>query len=199
MSARSFDFWFDFSSPYSYIAAERIDGIAERHGWTANWKPMLLGAIFKITGGQPLTDAHPWRAEYAKVDFVRSAQMHGLTLELPSRFPQPTVNAARAMIWLQRTDPAKARPFALEAFRTLFVRDGDLTDKDTLARIAAAVGADPGQMAAGIADDAIKQALVRNNEEAAAAKVFGAPTCIVEGERFWGNDRLDQLERRLAR
>lgn len=198
MNPGSFDFFFDFTSPYSYLAAERIDELAARHGFAANWKPILLGAIFKQTGGIPLTSLHPWKARYSVMDFGRSAQFLGLTYRHPSRFPQATQNAARAMIWLQRHAPDRARPFALEVFRTIFVHDGDVSDAATLARIAQSVGLDAAALAAATQDAAIKQQLFDHNDEAAQREVFGTPTFVLDdGERFWGVDRLPQLEARL--
>ncbi|HVL56690.1 MAG TPA: 2-hydroxychromene-2-carboxylate isomerase [Burkholderiaceae bacterium] len=193
------DFYFDFSSPYSYIASERIEELAARHGYHVSWKPILLGVIFKTTGGVPLTMGHPWRAKYSVMDFARSAEFHGVPFRMPSRFPQPTQNAARALLWLQRNAPDKAVAFLHEAFRELFARDGDLSAPETLERLARAVGADPQAVAAGTQDPQIKQALVELNEEAARLEIFGAPTVVVDGEKFWGADRLPYVERRLQR
>jgi 2-hydroxychromene-2-carboxylate isomerase len=197
MTNRSFDFYFDFSSPYSYIAAEQIDALADKHGWRANWKPILLGVIFKATGGIPLTMAHPWKSKYSLADFERSARFGGVPFKLPAKFPQASQSAARAVLWLQQTQPSKAVPFALEVFRTLFVRDGDITDLNTLAAIAKGLDIDADAMMTAIQDGAIKQALIGNNDEAAALEVFGAPTFVLDGERFWGADRMPQLEHRL--
>lgn len=198
MNPGSFDFFFDFTSPYSYLAAERIDALAERCGATARWKPILLGAIFKQTGGTPLTALHPWKAQYSIMDFGRSATFLGLPYRHPSRFPQATQNAARALIWLQRNAADRARPFALEVFRTIFVHDGDVSDAATLARIAQPFGLDAAALAAATQDASIKQRLFDNNDEAARREVFGAPTFVLDdGERFWGVDRLPQLEARL--
>ena len=129
------DFYFDFSSPYSYLAAESLDAMAARHGHTVNWIPMMLGIIFKSTGSAPLTDQHPWRASYSVMDFKRSADMAGLPFRFPSRFPQASHNAARVLLWLQQTAPHKSRPFALAVFRNLFVHDGNVQDLDNLAAI----------------------------------------------------------------
>lgn len=195
--SRTIQFFFEFSSPYSYIAAERIDALAARYGFAVDWKPMLLGVLFKTTGGAPLTMVHPWKVEYAMADFRRSAQAAGLPYAHPSKFPQSTQNAARAVLWLQATRPEAAVPFALEVFRTIFVRDGDATDPATLARIGATLDLDADAIGAAVQDPAIKQQLARNNDEAATLRIFGAPTVVVDGELFWGADRLGQLEQRL--
>jgi 2-hydroxychromene-2-carboxylate isomerase len=194
---RQVDFFFDFSSPYSYLAAESIDALAARHGHTVNWMPMMLGVIFKSTGSAPLTEQHPWRASYSVMDFKRSAEMANLPFRYPSRFPQASHNAARVLLWLQQTAPAKARPFALAVFRNLFVHDGDIQDADTLAAIGRTLDIDEAKLRASIQDPAVKQRLAQNNETATSRQVFGAPTFFVGDEQFWGHDRMPQLERRL--
>lgn len=194
---RRFDFFFDFTSPYSYLAAERVDALAARYGFAADWKPVLLGAIFKLVDAKALTALHPWKAEYSVMDFARSAKEMGLPYRHPSTFPQNTVHVSRAMLWLQRNRPDDARAFALEVFRTVFVRDGDVSSADTIAGIARALGLDADAILSATKDEAMKAALVAANEEAASKRVFGAPTFVLDGERFWGSDRLGQLETRL--
>ena len=196
MSA-TIDFYFDFSSPYSYIAAERIDALAARYGFAVAWTPILLGVVFRETGGVPLTELHPWKADYYREDFARSARLHGLPYRHPSRFPQPTQAAARALVWLQRNQPSLAHPFALEVFRALFVRDADLTAPQTLAAIARSLGIDDDALLAATGAPEMKAALAANCEAATRLRVCGAPTFVVDGERFWGQDRLPHLEQRL--
>ena len=191
------DFYFDFSSPYSYLAAENIDALARRHGHSVNWIPVMLGVIFRSTGSAPLTEQHPWRASYAVLDFKRSAEMASLPFRYPSRFPQASHHAARVLLWLGRTAPDKARPFALAVFRSLFVHDGDIQDIDNLATIGRALEIDEAGLRAAIQDPAIKQQLAANNDVAVSRQVFGAPTFFVGGEQFWGHDRMPHLERRL--
>jgi len=192
------DFYYDYSSPYSYLAAEAIDALAARHGHTVNWTPIMLGIIFKTTGGAPLTELHPWRASYSVMDFKRSAEMAGVPFRYPSRFPQASHQAARVTIWLQRTAPEKARPFALAVFRTLFVQDGDIQHPDHLATIGRSLDIDEAGLRASMQDAAVKQQLAANNDIATARQVFGAPTFFVRDEQFWGHDRMPHLERRLA-
>jgi 2-hydroxychromene-2-carboxylate isomerase len=195
--ARQVDFYFDFSSPYSYLAAESIDELAARHDYTVNWIPMMLGVIFKETGSAPLTQQHPWRASYSVMDFKRSAEMANVPFRYPSRFPQASHNAARVVLWLQQTAPQKARTFALGVFRSLFVHDGDIQDIANLAAIGRTLDIDEAGLRAAIQDPSIKQRLAHNNEAATARQVFGAPTFFVGSEQFWGHDRMGQLERRL--
>ncbi len=192
------DFYFDFSSPYSYLAAESIEDLAARYGHKVNWRPMMLGVIFKTTGSAPLTEQHPWRASYSVMDFRRSADMSGVPFRYPSRFPQASHNAARVLLWLQENAPEKARPFALAVFRSLFVHDGDIQSADNLASLGRVLGIDEAGLRAAIQDPGIKQKLAACNESAQARKVFGAPTFFVGTEQFWGHDRMPHLERRLG-
>lgn len=190
------EFFFDFSSPYSYLAAERIEPLAAKFGRTVEFKPVLLGAVFKITGGAPLTE-QPFKGEYSKRDFARSARFAGLPYALPSPFPIGTVGAARATLWLQGTDPAKAGPFVRRALRAYFAENRNIGESAVLAALAAELGIDPGALAAGVQEPAVKDALKRLVDEAIARGVFGAPFIFVDGEPFWGNDRLPQVERWL--
>lgn len=192
------EFWFDFSSPYSYLASEKIDELAARHGHTVTYKPTLLGAIFKTTGGAPLTELVPPKASYFTHDFERSARFAGVPYRRPSIFPIATVNAARALLWLQDQDAASAARFCHAAFRAYFAQDRNLSEPTVLAALATEVGADPAQLARGIQEPAIKDRLKALVDESIARGVFGAPTIFVDGEMFWGHDRLPQVERWLA-
>jgi 2-hydroxychromene-2-carboxylate isomerase len=192
------DFYFDFSSPYSYLASEQIDAVAARHGRTVDYRPVLLGAVFKTSGGAPLTEQYGPKAEYSKHDFARSARFGGVPYRKPSRFPIATVAAARALLWLQQNAPAQARPFIHAVFRAYFVDDRDISDAAVVLDIARSIGIDAEALAAGMQQPAIKDLLKQRVEEAIAFGLFGAPLIVVDGERFWGNDRLPQIERWLA-
>jgi len=92
------DFYFDFTSPYGYLASTRIEAIASRHARDINWHPIVLGFVFKITGSQPLVSI-PLKGDYAKMDMERSARQHGIAYQMPDNFPVGTVAAARASLW----------------------------------------------------------------------------------------------------
>lgn len=191
------EFWFDFSSPYSYLASEKIEGIAARHGRAVAFKPTLLGAIFKTTGGAPLTELAPAKSNYFKHDFERCARFAGVPFRQPSQFPIPTVSAARALLWLQAQDEATALRFFHAAFRAYFAQDRNLTEPTVLAALATEAGADPVQVARGIQEPAVKDKLKALVDESIARGVFGAPTIFIDGEMFWGHDRLPHVERWL--
>ena len=192
------DFYFDFTSPYSYLACDELQAIAARYGQTVNWIPTMLGVLFKQTGAVALTAQHPWKAQYFLKDFIRSAEYRGLPYVPPSQFPQASQNPSRILIWLQQDAPDKALPFAREVFRLIFERNGNIHDIEQLAAIGREVGIDEAGLRAAPQDEAVKARFVANNEEAASRQVFGAPTFFIGDEQFWGNDRLPQLEWRLS-
>jgi len=196
--AAPIEFWFDFSSPYSYLASEKIEELAARHGRGVAYKPTLLGVIFRTTGGVPLTELVPPKATYFAHDFERSARYAGVPFRHPSVFPIPTVNAARAFLWLQAQDEARAARFLHAAFRAYFAQDRNLAEPEVLAALAGEVGTDAAALARGMQEPAVKDRLKSLVDESIARGVFGAPTIFVDGEMFWGHDRLPQVERWLA-
>ena len=192
------DFFFDFSSPYSYIANEWVDAVAARASRRVRRHAILLGATFQAAELKPPV-AHPIKREYVLRDFARSARFEGLPYQPPPVFPIPTQNAARLFWWLAETrgDEAAAA-WALAGLRAVFTRGVPLHEPDALKALAAEQGLDPGAAEAVWSDPAWKARLKRANDEAVAAGVFGAPFFIVDGEPFWGNDRRPQIERWLA-
>lgn len=190
-------FYFDFSSPYSYIAAEKIDALAAKHGRRVDWRPILIGAIFQQTGAVPLVQL-PLKGDYSLRDFPRSARFHGLPFKMPTRFPLPTQSAARAFYVLAERDALLARDFARAVFRALFVEDRDISDLAVVLEIAARFGIDSDELSQAVATSAVKEQLKRATETAAAQGVFGVPFFIVDQEPFWGADRLPQVDQWLA-
>jgi len=190
------DFYFDFSSPYGYIGAEEIDALAASYGRTVTWHPILLGAIFKTTGGAPLPSI-PLKGDYALRDFPRLARYHGLPFRQPVNFPIATHNAARAFLWLRGQDPQLARNFALACYRAYFAEGVDIADLAQVLNIAASLGVDADALSAALNEPAVKELLKTEIETAMQRGVFGSPFFIVDNEPFWGSDRLPQLEKWL--
>ncbi|HEU0200978.1 MAG TPA: 2-hydroxychromene-2-carboxylate isomerase [Burkholderiaceae bacterium] len=191
------EFYFDFSSPYSYLALQRIEDLGAKYGRSVVFKPMLLGVAFKASGMAPLVEI-PLKGEYSKRDFARSARFAGVPYKYPSTFPIPTVNTARVLLWLQSIGSAKASVFVHRAFRAYFVEDRNINDLAVLGEIADELGIDKEAMAKAVQDPAIKEALKTQVDEAIRRGIFGVPFMFVDGEPFWGNDRLPQIERWLA-
>jgi 2-hydroxychromene-2-carboxylate isomerase len=195
--ANPIDFYFDFSSPYGYFASEKIDDIAARHGRAVTWRPILLGAVFKITGGQPLPTI-PMKGSYAAHDLARSARLLKLPFKLPSKFPVATTAAARAFYWVRDRDPALARTLARALYRAYFAEDRDISNPEVTGNVAAKLGVDKGELAQALNDAAVKERLKTEVDAAIERGVFGSPYIVVDGEPFWGSDRLDQVERWLT-
>ena len=188
------EFWFDFSSPYGYLAAQRIEALAARHGRDVDWRPMLLGVAFKVAGTAPLTEI-PLKGEYSKRDFARSARFHGIEdFRLPSRFPIPTQAAARILLWAKSRDPSSAAPVAKAMLRAYWRDDRDISNPDVAAAAAGEAGVDAAAARAIVDDPAWKDALKREVETGLSRGVFGSPFVLADGEPFWGLDRFDQLD-----
>lgn len=191
------EFWFDFSSPYSYLAAEKIDALAANHQRIVHWRPVLLGAIFQVTNAVPLVQL-PLKGDYSVRDFARSARYLHLPFTMPSRFPLPTQQAARAYYWLCDHDLAKAHDFARALFRALFVHDRDISDLAVVCDVAASMGLNADALSLAVAQPEVKARLKSETDAAILKGVFGAPFFRVDDESFWGVDRLPQLEQWLA-
>jgi len=191
------DFYFDFSSPYGYFASTRIDAIAAKHGRTVNWHPILLGAVFKVTGGAPLPSL-PLKGDYARIDIPRCARAFGLSFNFPGKFPIPTQVAARMTVWAQGLDVERAKTLARALYHAYFAENRDITDAEVCADVAAACHFDRAKALAANNDQAVKDKLKLEVDGAIARNVFGSPYVLIDGEPFWGADRLDHVERWLA-
>lgn len=193
------EFWFDFVSPYGYVASERIEAIAAKAGRKLIWRPFLLGAIFKVSGAQPLTQLPAMKSDYSKHDFERSARQFGIPYKMPPGFPASTVGAARCYYWAELRDAAKAANFVHRCYRGYFADGRDISKVDVVADIAAASGFPREEALAGMNDQVIKDRLKAVVDEAIQRGIFGSPFIVVDGEKFWGADRLDQVGEWLRR
>lgn len=191
------DFYFDFSSPYGYLAATRIAALAARHRRRVTWRPILLGPMFKAAGTAPLLGV-PLKGPYSARDLLRTARFLQIPYTQPTEFPIGTQNAARAFYWMTDRDEAKAQKFAMACYSTYFAHDIDISPAEKVAEIAAQFGEDRATVLAAIADPVVKDRLKNEVGAALARGVFGSPFIFVDGEPFWGNDRLDQVDAWLA-
>ena len=191
------DFYIDFSSPYGYLAGHGIDEIAEKHGREVMWRPFLLGVVFAITGQSPLT-SQPMRGAYALHDFQRSARAINIPFVMPDPFPVLPLAAGRAYYWLHDRDPDMAKRFAKSVYHRMFGEGGDISKPAAIVAIAEACGADGAELADALTDPAIKERLKAETQAAIDRGVFGSPFTIVDGEPFWGADRLEQVDKWLG-
>lgn len=202
MNNATIDVWFDYSSPYGYLASERIEAIAIAHTREVVWHPFLLGALFKLTGGAPLVDL-PMKADYAWHDMQRAAREHAIPFVRPSPFPIATVAAARATLWLRDHPSSAVRVRTTELvhalFRAFYAEGRDIARPGTVLDTVADIGLPRDEAEAALADPAIKARLADEVDAAVAQEIFGSPMMVVDGQRFWGHDRLGQIDRWLAR
>ncbi|PLX63206.1 2-hydroxychromene-2-carboxylate isomerase [Sedimenticola selenatireducens] len=191
------EFYFDFYSPYGYLASARIDEIATKHGREVIWRPFLVGATFALTGARPLVDI-PLQGDYSLHDMRRCAREQGLPFQLPDNFPKAALAASRAFYWLVDAQPEKAKALARKIYHATFGEGRDGTDANLVADLAVPLGIDREQLLLGMQSPEVKARLKQETEAAVARGVFGSPYIFVDGEPFWGNDRLEQVDRWLA-
>jgi 2-hydroxychromene-2-carboxylate isomerase len=189
------EFFFDFSSPYGYLASRKIDALGARFGREVVWRPILLGAVFKLTGSAPLTTI-PIKGDYVQRDFARFARLLGVSFKMPEVFPFSSIHAVRAFWWLEARDPKAAHDLAQHLYNKAF--DGnDIASAQAVAAAAAEIGIDGAALLAGIETQEVKDRTRVENDAAIAHGVFGSPYIVIDGEPFWGADRLDQAEKWL--
>ena len=191
------DFYFDFASPYGYIAAEQIEALVERHGRTASWHAIVFDANF-LTHDRIRIPASVMRSDYVQRDAVRTAAFYGVPFTPPTHQGLHTELAARGFHWLNDRNPDQARHWARAVFRAYFVDDRNIATLEVLLELATANGIDPDEFHAATHDSASRQRLKAEVDLAEARGVFASLFFIVEGERFWDVTRLPQLERWLA-
>ncbi len=187
------DFYFEFSSPYGYIASELAEEMEKRIGRPIRWRPILLGPVFKITGQVPLVEV-PMKGDYSKRDFSRSARLYKVQYAHPGKFPIGTVAALRAFYWVHDRDPAQARMLAKAVYKAYFTEGKDIGAPAAVVEIARSVGVYGAALAAALDDSAVKERGKAEVDAAIAAGVFGSPFFMVDGEPFWGVDRIPMVE-----
>ena len=196
------DFYFDVSSPWTYLAFRNIQPMALRLDATIVWRPVLVGGIFNTVNQRMYAsreDSNSPRNRYILKDLQDCARQAGVNIFFPPRvFPVNSVKAMRGCIWLaQNTEPKHHLLAFIEAcFAAYFTEQEDLSQDDILAYICRNLGIDAAAFAEGITQPDIKQALKANTDEAIARGAFGVPSFFVGNDMYFGNDRLDLL--RLA-
>ncbi|MDW8124236.1 MAG: 2-hydroxychromene-2-carboxylate isomerase [Geminicoccaceae bacterium] len=191
------DFYFEFASPYAYLASLRIDAIAAAHGREVFWRPIMLGAALKITGAQPNVNV-PLKGEYLRRDVPRFARLLDAPLVFPPVMPMNSLAASRAYWWLFEEDEDLAKGFAQAVFFAHWGEGRDLSAPEAVAEVAETLGVARTELLAAVQDPRIKAKLKEETDRSIARGVFGSPFFFVDDEPFWGADRLDQVERWLA-
>lgn len=196
--ARTIDYYLTPVSPYAYLGGERLAEIAGRHGAAVRVKPVDLGVIFPKTGGLPLAKRAPERQAYRLAELSRWSSFLGLKLNLhPKHFPAPDALAAGLILAAAKAGH-DALALANALGRAVWAEERDIADAGTLKEIAAAQGLNGDALLEAAQAPATLEERAKLTEEALALGVFGAPTYVVDGELFWGQDRLDFVDRKLA-
>jgi len=202
MSERSVECFFDCSSPWTYLAFQRLRRLAGAEGFTVRWRPFLVGAVFNAVNPsvyRSRDEPVPAKEAYMRKDLADWAWHAGLTLRWPpSVFP---VNSAAAMRGcLHAAANGRLEPFAARVFAAYWSDDRDIADRRVLAELAAAAGLERAPFLAAIESEALRERLRANTEELVARGGFGTPTLFVGGEdMYFGNDRLELVLAALQR
>jgi 2-hydroxychromene-2-carboxylate isomerase len=191
------EFFFDLGSPASYLAWTQLPALCARHGAELVYRPMLLGGVFQATGNASPVMV-PAKGKYMFVDLQRYAERYGVTFGLPPGFPINTLGLMRGLVATQLHAPERFEALLAVLFKALWAQRLNLGDAAVLDATLDAAGFDPQQFRALASQVEVKQALKQVTEEAVARGVFGAPTCFVEGQMFFGQDRLDFVEQALV-
>jgi 2-hydroxychromene-2-carboxylate isomerase len=186
------EFFYDFTSPYSYLASTRVEEVARRTGATLRLRPFLLGGVFKATGNHAPAELPP-KGKYMLTDLQRWVKRLGVPYRWPVVFPVPSILALRCALAAEKQ--GKLAPFSQAIFRAVWVEGGDIGKPETVATLASSVGLDGPALVAAAPDH--KEALTRQTQEAIDRGAFGAPAFFVGEEMFIGNDRLDFVEEAL--
>lgn len=194
------EFWFDFISPFGYLASLRIDDLAARHGRTVEWRPLLLGVtVLKVMGLPPVLKT-PLKGAYVLRQIARYRRRHGIALARdPAAEPMNPLPAGRLLAWLRVQAPASATAVARGIFDAYWSRGLAMDDAAALRAVAIERGADAALVDAGLADPSAALLLRSEVAAAVAAGAFGSPFVIVDGEPFFGLDSLEQVDDWLSR
>jgi 2-hydroxychromene-2-carboxylate isomerase len=187
---RRLQFWFEFASTYSYVAASRVERIADAAGVAVEWKPFLLGPIFQAQGWNDSPfNLYPVKGRYMWRDMERLCAAEGIGLRRPSRFPRNGLLAARVAS-LEDAAPWRGE-FARRIFAANFADDQDISDPAVVGSVIESLGMEAARILESAQGRENKERLRRQTEEAVRLGIFGAPTFAIDGELFWGNDRLE--------
>jgi len=188
------EFYYDISSPYSYLASTRIEGICERYGAELEWKPFLLGGVYKETGNRAPLEV-PNKKAYMIRDLNDWARYYGVLLNFPGLFPLNSVKAMRGA--LVAKEKGKIKDYTHRLFALYWIEGKDLSQDEVLKKAVSDLGMDGDWFLKRIGEQDIKDELRRETEEAVRRGAFGAPTVFMDDRMFWGNDRLIFVEEYL--
>lgn len=197
MTDKVIEFFFDFGSPTTYLAHTQLPRIAAQAGARLVYRPMLLGGVFKATGNASPVSV-PAKGRWMGSDIARWARRWGVPFGFNPHFPINTLTLMRGAAGLQLRQPEAFTRYADAVFNAMWAAPRNLGDAATLAALLAETGFEPDTFMALVADPEVKARLAATTDEAVARGVFGAPTCFVGDQMFFGQDRLDFVAEALA-
>ncbi len=192
--SRSVDYYFSLASPWAYIGHAPFMEVVRRHGLVVNHKPIFLGRVFAETGGQPLPQRHPARQRYRLLEMQRWREKRGLAFNLKPKFWPFDVNLADRFVIAVTAARRDPDPFLRRAFAAIWEEERNLADPLVVAELAEAAGLDSTSLIEAAGGDMTEAVYGLNLENAVANDVFGSPAYVLDGEVFWGQDRLDLLD-----
>jgi 2-hydroxychromene-2-carboxylate isomerase len=194
---KTFEFWFDFGSPAAYLAFSQLPKLENETNSTAVYRPMLLGGVFQATGNQsPATI--PAKGSYIFGDFNRFAKRYGVPFNSNPHFPINTLLLMRGAMGMQQQHPDQFLAYCRAVFQAVWIDALNMNDPATVGAVLHKAGFDPQMLMTLANEQATKDALKASTTEAVSRGVFGAPTFFVDGQMFWGQDRLDFVKEALA-
>ena len=194
--ARDVEFWFDFGSPAAYIAWTQMPRLALETGAKVLYRPMLLGGVFQATGNRSPTEV-PAKSNYLKDDLERFARRYGVSYRHNPFFPINTLSLMRCATGLQLRSEERLVPYVDAVYRAIWVDGKNMNDPAVVGAVLQAAGFDPDALLALAADPEVKDRLKAVTQDAVARGVFGAPTFFIDGQMYWGQDRLDFIQEEL--
>lgn len=195
--SKTVEFFFDLGSPASYLAWTQLPALCARHDAQLLYRPMLLGGVFQATGNASPAMV-PAKGRYMFIDLARFAERCGVPFGLPPGFPVNTLNLMRGVMGVQLQAPERFEALLKVLFEGLWVHKRNLSDPQVLDRTLVDGGFEAAAFHELAARPDVKQALKQATEQAVERGLFGAPTCFVGGQMFFGQDRLDFVEQALA-
>jgi 2-hydroxychromene-2-carboxylate isomerase len=198
-SGKVIDYYFSVLSDWAYFGGDRLERLARRYGATINYMPIRLAAVFAGTGGIVLQKRSKQRQDYRVVELRRWGDVLGMPINISPKYYPTHDEPASCLIIAAKLKGLDVGRLANSILRAIWAEDRDISDDETLMRIAAGVGLDAGELMAAAGADDVRRELDRYTAEAQERGVFGSPFYFCDGEIFWGQDRLDFLERVLAR
>jgi len=191
--ARQIDYYFSIQSPWAYMGHALFEDLARAHQLKVNYKPVLLVDLFSETGGLPLTKRHPARQRYRLVEMQRWRDKRGLNFHIRPKHWPFDVTLADGTVIAAIEAGHNPEPFLRRAFAGVWEKEEDLADAATLIRLADEAGLPGAQLVERASSDAVAAMYEQNRQDAIASDVFGSPAWVLDGEIFWGQDRIELL------